>query len=65
MIKLIKIEDFRSNGYDCSSCDPLLLLVSQLFVVNIVHNFNGANIEYMNENATITIHLRSDNDHMF
>ncbi len=53
------------NGYDCSSCDPVLLLVSQLFIINIVHNFNGANIEYMNENATRTIHLRSDNDHMF
>ncbi len=36
------------NGYDCSSCDPFLLLISQVFKVHIEHDFNGTKIRYTN-----------------
>ena len=34
------------NGYDCSMCDPYLLLICELFAVNIDHMFNGILIKY-------------------
>ena len=35
-------------GYFCSSCDPFLLLLSQLYKVHIDHNYNGTLIKYRN-----------------
>ena len=39
------IKDFNENninqGYDCSSCEPFMILISELFKINIHHNFNG------------------------
>lgn len=37
-----------NKGYDCSTCDPLLLLVCQIYDVSIYHNFNGTEISYEN-----------------
>lgn len=64
-IKRIEIIKKINNGYDCSCCDPVLLLISQLFTINIAHNFNGTIIDYTNTNAKRTIHIRSNLDHMF
>ncbi len=36
-------------GYDCSTCEPVLLLICQLFKINIQHNFNGHIVNYTNE----------------
>jgi len=36
------------NGYLCSTCDSFLLLISQLFQMNIHHIFNGNKIKYIN-----------------
>jgi hypothetical protein len=36
------------QGHDCSTCDPFLLLISQLFCVDIQHNYNGKYITYTN-----------------
>lgn len=36
------------NGHDCSICDPFLLLICQLFVIDIYHNYNGSFIKYVN-----------------
>lgn len=46
----VKELDIKSiwNGYDCSSCDPFLLLISQVFKVHINHDFNGTKIKYTN-----------------
>jgi hypothetical protein len=38
----------RNNGYLCSTCDPFLLLVSELFQVDIIHKYNGIEIIYKN-----------------
>lgn len=35
-----------NSGYDCSACDPLLLLISHIYHVDIVHKFNGVLIRY-------------------
>ena len=36
----INVKSIR-NGYLCSTCDPFLCLVCQLFKLNICHNYNG------------------------
>jgi hypothetical protein len=35
-----------NNGYDCSTCDPFLLLVSEVFKVNIHHTYLNTPIHY-------------------
>lgn len=34
------------NGYNCSTFDPLIFLISELYKVNIIHNYNGVIIRY-------------------
>lgn len=38
--------DNINDGYDCSICDPFLLLVCELFKVDIIHNFIGNDLIY-------------------
>ena len=52
------------QGYDTSSCDPLLFLVAELFEVNIHHEFQGIVFLYENKKSHPTIRLSSSNDHM-
>lgn len=54
------------NYYDCSSCDPLLLLVCQLYNTSITHDYNGHQIVYLNQiYPNKMIHLSSNEEHMF
>lgn len=64
---MLRIKNIKkiNKGYLCSSCDPVLLLVSQLFKVNIHHNFNGAQIKYTNKNSTREIHFSCNSNHFF
>ena len=48
------------NGYDCSVCDPFLLLVCYLFDINIDHNYNGHLMKYR-ANSNIRILRFSSN----
>ncbi len=43
------IKDY-TNGYLCSTCDPFLLLYSDIFCVNIIHKYNGNDMIYVNIN---------------
>lgn len=36
------------DGHDCSTCDPFLLLVSQLFTIDIYHNYDKCFVKYVN-----------------
>jgi hypothetical protein len=47
-VESIKEYDVKTlnNGYLCSCCEPFLLLLCQLFRVNVHHNFNGVMIKY-------------------
>lgn len=58
------------NGYWCSTSDPLLCLVAELYNINIVHmygstilnKFNKVNITYSMD-SNITLHFESNNSH--
>lgn len=55
-----------SQGYLCSSCDPFLLLISQLFKTDIYHHYNGHNIEYKNSQSNGNIiRVSSDKGHFW
>ena len=52
------------GGYWCSTCDPFLLLVSELFQINIHHQYCGHLILYTNtKTARKTIYVKSNNSH--
>jgi len=61
------IRDFNENtignGYDCSICDPFLILVCHLYNVSISHNYNGHYMKYTTENSTRTLDFYSDLGH--
>ena len=55
------------DGYDCSTSDPLLILVASVFMLDIHHDYAGVKIMYTyhgrgNRGA---IHLRSDRGHLW
>jgi len=55
-----------TNGYLCSVCDPFLILIAELFKIEIIHHFNGNTINYkysFEPKNTITIH--SNKGHMW
>ena len=48
-----------TNGYLCSTCDPFLLLITELFQIEILHHYNNTIINYKHQlenKYTITIH---------
>lgn len=54
------------RGYYCSTCDPLIILVSYLFQINIVHNYSDKCIvEYINTNGTFPTMIVESNDRHF
>lgn len=57
-------EDTIHSGYFCSACDPFLILVSDVYRVNITHRFLGSSIEYRTPGATRHIVVQSDSGHM-
>ena len=67
------IKDHQSSkinqGYDCSICDPFLILICELFIININHNYLGNKIDYTNKknvfNNNYTITIQSDKRHMW
>lgn len=63
-IKNLDINNIR-NGYLCSTCDPFLLLFSQLFKYNIIHDYNGFIIRYNVNEPIDTIKFGSDLVHFW
>ena len=69
----IHIKEYNSSkinqGYDCSICDPFLLLITELFQINIIHIFMNQKIEYCHKenifNNNYTIQLTSNRNHMW
>ena len=63
------ISEFNENninsGYDCSSCDPFIILICELFKININHDYNGVNIQYKIEDTRKTINYKSNQSHFF
>ena len=64
------IKEYESStirsGYLCSTCDPFLLLITELFQIKIIHHYNKVVINYQHKTDikyTITIH--NDKGHMW
>lgn len=53
------------GGYDCSACDPLLLLVGQIYSVSIEHTFVGKTFQYTNVKSNQKIKVESDEGHFW
>ena len=58
-------EDLINNGYDCSSCDPFLLLICELFELEIINHFNNTIINYKHKNYKKNIKINNDKGHMW
>jgi len=54
-----------NQGYDCSSCDPFIILLSELFKMNIHYNFNGNTIKYTYIEPRKTINYKSNQSHFY
>merc|ERR1711871_1138093 len=52
-----------SSGYFCSTFDPFLFLISELFYLNIHHSYLGNNINYKNINSIKNVYYSSDTGH--
>lgn len=63
----IHIKDFNensiNNGYLCSICDPFLVLICELFTININHNYCGYLMTYTNNNFIKTLNFKSNKSH--
>jgi len=54
-----------SQGYLCSTCDPFLLLLCELFQITIKNNFNGNQITYTHQTTNnYEIHISNNSSHM-
>ena len=54
-------------GYLCGTCDPFLLLVCELYCINILHDYNGSKITYthkLNKKGKI-LQFASDRGHFW
>ena len=52
-----------SQGHLCSTCDYMLLLICELFRLNIIHVYNGNRIEYRHLAGRKTLEFSSDTGH--
>ena len=51
------------NGYLCSTCEPVLFLVSHLFFVDIVHNYMGHQMYYKHPSPKRILKFASSSSH--
>jgi len=54
-----------NNGYLCSTFDPFLLLISEIYNVKIINNYMDYKIIYDNINSRKEITINNNNSHMW
>ena len=56
-----------TDGYDCSTCDPLLFLISELYSVHIIHHYQGVRVLYTNPKSKKKkpVHVYSNDSHFW
>jgi len=54
-----------NDGYFCSACEPFLLLICQLFKVDIVHEYCGYKIKYEIDDSGRKINFQSNSGHFW
>lgn len=66
-MKWVSLINQTNNGYDCSTFDPVLMLVCHLFNVKIIHHYNGINIIYQKSSspARASIRVFSNTNHFW
>jgi len=52
------------DGYYCSTCDPFLILVCELFECSIFHTYMNSHIKYECTDSKFIMYLRSSSTHM-
>jgi hypothetical protein len=52
------------HGYFCSTEDPFLFLISEIFQINIYHTFLGKMFDYIHPNPKLKLHIHSSRGHM-
>ena len=67
---VIHIRDYDANtiynGYDCSVCDPFLILICNIFALEIHHTYLGHEIIYApNKPIRRVIHFTSNRGHFY
>jgi len=63
-IKNFEISDIY-NGYDCSSCEPFLFLIANIYKKNIYHNYNGIDILYYKSIDSSKLSFSSNTGHFW
>ncbi len=63
-INELELEEIE-NGYLCSCCDPVLLLVSELYKTNIDHDYNGHIMKYRVDKPVKKLYFKSDYGHFW
>tara|TARA_B100000989_G_C19148020_1_gene306192 strand:- start:148 stop:504 length:357 start_codon:yes stop_codon:yes gene_type:complete len=51
------------RGYDCSICDPFLILICKLYKININHNYNGHIMKYRKNKKFKILNFKSNRGH--
>ena len=63
------IQDFDKStinkGYDCSSCDPFLLLITHLFQITLIHQYCGHSIIYDSKSPRKKINYFANTHHFW
>ena len=54
-----------NKGYDCSSCDPFLLLITEIFQIEIIHQYCGNIITYKSDNPRKKVLFYSNRGHFW
>jgi hypothetical protein len=62
-IQNYKIKDIKKD-YLCSTCDPVLSLVCEIFQCSIWNNYCGTRIRYEHAKSKFCIFISNDNGHM-
>ena len=63
------VRDYSVNninkGYLCSTADPFLFLICEIYNINIIHKYNKVNIKYITNNQNTVHYFQSNNRHFW
>ena len=66
---LLMVKEFNSQninkGYDCSTCDPFLILLSELLKVDIDHLYQDILIQYRVKDSRKLLNFKSTSSHFY
>lgn len=65
MQHISSLDHDTKNGYLCSTCDPLLLLIGQIYNVSIEHKYINTIIFYENITSNKKICVKSNKSHFW